>query len=350
MEAKDHSLHMARQRVGLYLSSKFHHAILEPIYALLASRFQCQLTDHVTSLIRFNPQVIVLADAMYDRFTTALPHVQFVWTRHGFASKNFMQRGVLGCDFACVSSEWVRGELTRQGLLPRQEFWVTGFVPMDPVFQGRAAEISTLRLVRNPKGPVILYAPTWNDMLSSAPMLGTQWMRDLCRAVPEATIIVKPHPHISKEHPEWMTMWRAAAAHTPGIVLIKDSHASVFEYMSMAQLLITDASSVMFYYLALDRPMVLVNNPGRMEDPEFYDPEGPEWTWRDMGVEVDQAEDLVDAVRHCLRQPSEKGEQRAKYRERVFGSLTDGRAAERIVGQISSLLEREPLAAAGSGR
>jgi hypothetical protein len=81
---------------------------------------------------------------------------------------------------------------------------------------------------------------------------------------------------------------------------------------------------------------VLVDPPG-YSNSEAYDPAGYEWTWRDVGSRAVDAPSLVAAVRRALDAPQERAEQRALYRQRVFGRWDDGRAAQRIAERIFAL-------------
>jgi CDP-glycerol glycerophosphotransferase (TagB/SpsB family) len=136
-----------------------------------------------------------------------------------------------------------------------------------------------------------------------------------------------------------MRTWQEAAAGNPDKVIVMDADADIYSTFPFTDVLVTDASSVMFYFLATDRPAVLVTNPRRFDDMAYFDPEGPEWLWRDFAVEIDRASDLPDAVRRCLERPDEHADRRAFYRTRVFGTLTDGRAAQRIAERVSRLLD-----------
>ena len=74
---------------------------------------------------------------------------------------------------------------------------------------------------------------------------------------PPLGIVIKPHPVIGDWRPSWMAAWRRLANRDRQVRLVSDTHADVVPYMLAADLLVTDASSVAFEYLALDRPIVL---------------------------------------------------------------------------------------------
>ena len=86
--------------------------------------------------------------------------------------------------------------------------------------------------------------------------------------------------------------------------------------------------------------MILVNNPLRFSDLR-YEPRAFEWVWRDMGYQVENASGFFTALEECLVDPGVHEERRLYYRERVFGNLFDGKAAERIASKVSELIRGE---------
>ena len=92
-----------------------------------------------------------------------------------------------------------------------------------------------------------------------------------------------------------MAWWRELARREPGVHLVEDTHADVTAYMLAADIMVSDASSVVFEFLALDRPIVLVTNPLHRADPA-YDPESIIWRWRDVGEEIHDVAEAGAAI------------------------------------------------------
>jgi teichoic acid glycerol-phosphate transferase len=325
-----------KMRVGFFVSFPFHEEILAPIHAELKDEFPCLISSDVEAIIKFRPHVLVIADRFLPKYRARLPDTIVVYTRHGFISKSYAW-GVFGeADFVCVSSPWVRDDSARRGWRPQMGFWVTGFTALDEVLTARAiGKHPDLPPGFSSRGPTLLYAPTFNRCMSSIEMLGAGWIRQLQKRWPDLNVIVKPHPHTPTRSPESMAVINEMAA-SPHTWLVP-CDANVYTLMSMADVLISDASSVPFYYLAFDRPIILINNPKRFEEPRFFDPEGPEWVWRDMATQIDDAGALPQALHRCIEHPEELAERRAFYRERIFGEFLDGRAATRIARKLRAL-------------
>jgi len=337
-----HETEQDLNRVGFHILHNFHHAMLDPIYSLLKDEFKCLMTNSIEEIISFNPRILILADRHYDAFREDLPNTIIVWTRHGFISKNESKKAVSGCDFACVSSEWVRDDLIKRGSIPRLGFWLTGFVPMDQIFQNKNK--SALKALPNDfsKGKnTLIYAPTHDKLLNSVEILGDRWVDHIRQTFPNLNIIIKPHPVILERNPEWMKMWQESVRRNNQTLLVEDTHSSIYDYFPFADILLSDASSVIFYFLALDRPIILVNNPHRYEEPNHFDPEGPEWNWRDVGIEINKIDELPSAIMRSMENPDQKSKLRKHYRNMIFGNILDGRAAERIAERVREVLYPE---------
>jgi tetratricopeptide (TPR) repeat protein len=321
-------------RVGFHLNKPFHFAYLQPIFAALRAGHRVRLTGEPGLLVDFEPQVVVIADIQGQAMRRMLPAARFVYVRHGLVTKNHPIGGAAACDYySNVTSEYIAELFAHANNLRREQIWVTGYVPLDPLFRGAQMPLP-FPLNRSLK--TVLFAPTWNRHLSAADLTRERTVELLRGARDDFNVIIKPHPHTIRNHPDWFVAFRNAVAGRANAWLVEDPAADVTPFLAAADVLVSDASSVALAYLALDRPIVLVTHPRRQQD-HGYNPEGLEWQWRDMGEEVTQIEDLPAAVERALVDPGRHAAQRARYRELLFGTLTDGRAAERIAARIAEL-------------
>lgn len=340
-------------RVGIYYRHSFHRAIFSSTISALERRHSCLATSDTGELTRFRPHVIVAGeDLTYLHLRAQLPFSRFVHTRHGLANKGVPARSFRAADYVCVTSEFVRDEFLAQGIRPRRAYWVTGYVQMDNLF-------SAPRPPQIPPGrKVVLYAPTWHDGLSSLPMLGDRVVDLLHGERDDTFVAIKPHPLVQQgQDPKlapWMQTLREAVRGRSNTCLIEDRAEDVMPWLKAADVLVSDASSVQLEFLALDRPLVLLDHPGRATSP-YYDPAGLEWAWRDMGERVGEAGLLPRALATALDEPGRRADIRAVYRQRLFGENCDGRSGERLAAHIDLLAsqvasETQLLAASPFGR
>lgn len=340
-------------RVGIYYRHSFHHAIFQSTISALNQHHQCLATSDTGELTRFLPHVIVAAeDLTYLHLRAHLPFSRFVHTRHGLANKGIPARSFRAADYVCVTSEFVRDEFIAQGIQPRREYWITGYIQMDNLFSApRPSQIPA-----NHK--VVLYAPTWHQGLSSLPMLHSRVAELLHAGRSDTFVVIKPHPLVQEGQDPvlapWMQTLRGVCRERPNTLLIEERGEDVMPWLKAADVLVTDASSVQLEFLALDRPLVLIDNPERTGSIHF-DPKGLEWVWRDMGEALENVDLLPAAISHSLDHPRDRAPQRAVYRERLFGQLVDGRSGSRLAEQIDRISpqvasEAQLLAASPVGR
>lgn len=324
-----------KRRVALHMNQPFHYGILKPLFGLFSQRVMAIITGDASELVEFDPQVVLTCDAQIDNLRKVLPSALFVDVRHGIIGKNRFGLAARMADYVCATSEANRDALIQAGVNP-ERLWLIGLVQMDPLFRN---EQTPPPFPVSEGDAVVLYAPTYNPLLSSVPMLGGRLVELIRGERKDVTIVIKPHPHTCMQQPEWMNGWRDLAAQDAGVHLVDDPAADVAPYLKAADVLISDASSVTYQFLALDRPIILIANPDRFRDSKHFNPEGMEWQWRDMGEDLDDIEQLPAAIERALTDPRLGAPSRAQYRKRLFGDLTDGRAAERIVAHVSRLLE-----------
>jgi hypothetical protein len=322
-------------RVAFFAHFPFHRPILGPIHDILAERVECLLSSDRGRIVVFDPHVLVMtAHAHLEYFRHRLPHALTVNVRHGMIGKRIVTRlpartSARAFDFVCVGAEARLESYERGGATPR-EYWLTGYPQLDPLFRRDPPPPLPL----DPARKTVLYAPTWNLGLSSAAMLGSRLVELIRGQAPDVNIVIKPHPVIGDWRPRWMACWERLAATAPGVHLVRDTHADVTPYMLAADVLISDASSVIFEFLALDRPIILITNPRHAADPA-HDPDDIAWRWRDVGEEIhDDVGRLPGAVAAALRAPDARGERRRHYARLLFGPFTDGRNHARVAERV----------------
>ena len=321
-------------RVAFFADFPFHASIMAPVLDALGDRAETLQSADRRAIAAFRPDVLVMAaSAHLEYFRRALPEAFIANVRHGLIGKQGLSRlpgraSARRFDAVCVGDELRIARYERAGARPTV-FWETGYPQLDPLF--RRAPVPALPL--EPARPTVLYAPTWSLGLTSATMFGERLVELVRAQAPGVNVIIKPHPVIGDWRPRWMARWARMAAAHPGVHLVRDTHADVVPYLLASDVLVSDASSVIFEFLALDRPIILVTNPRHTADPAWA-PDDIVWRWRDVGHEIHDVRELPAAVSLALRDPGARQERRQAYARILFGRFTDGRNAERIAALI----------------
>lgn len=322
------------RRIALHLSTRGQYPILRPIFEALGDHHWPLMTCDGRELQEFGASVIVMAGSHAAALKQLVPDASVVNVGFGLASKNFLGRvGKIG-DFLCAPGAAAAADIRERRGLPENRVWATGYPPMDALF----AEISRSGADHaNKKRPTIVYAPTDRHFLSSVQMLGSEVLELLTRGRTDIELVLRPHPRHCEHPPPWLAVWRELAAKHNHVTLVDDPAAAAASWLANADVLVSDASSIMLEFLALDRPMVLLSNPDRFNDPTHFDAAGLEWVWRDMGEEIYDVELLSEAVNRALSGADERADIRRGYRDYLYGDMTDGNAAKRIAAQIATI-------------
>ena len=234
-----------------------------------------------------------------------------------------------------VESQFRKNELNRlHGALPLE---VTGFAKLDPLFKNN---IMNNKLKNNngsldPNKKTLLYAPTFYP--SSIERMKKDWPNDF----KEFNIIIKPHffsltSKKYKKHQQRIQHW----SQYPNVFLVPIEQASILPYLQQADLLISDASSAIFEFAALNKPIV------------WCDFLKLRWSYRgvfkyrfkrrmdtsmqpyfDIAKHVSSYKEFKSAVVEQLQHPMRYEKKRLQYSAELLGAC-DGLAADRVADYI----------------
>ena len=255
---------------------------------------------------------------------------------HGLSFRNMaVRRDVLVYDHLFITGPYMQRAFQEQQLLRPGDARLVriGFPKVDRLVDGSLDRRALLRrLGLSGRRPVLLYAPT-GQKGNSLETLGEEVIRRL-RASGRYDVLIKLHDHPRDGTVDWPRRLRPLLdAHTK---LVRDF--DIVPYLFVADLLISDASSVSSEYSLLDRPMVFLDVPqmiaamrakGRAVDLD---------TWgRKGGVTVRWPDEAVDAVRASLAHPHEGSKVRRAMARDLF--YNPGRAADAAVAWIRDRLQ-----------
>lgn len=238
-----------------------------------------------------------------------------------------------GFDLRFVESQRVLDELVARDPGSRARLALVGFAKLDPLFSAPPAP-------RPPPGgaPVLLYAPTFYP--SSLELMP----RDLGALAPDARWIVKPHFFTwtvsqyagqRKRLGEW--------ARDPAVEVLGPETYDLVPLMARADVLVSDASSALFEFAALGRPVVWCRflklrwsyrGLLRWRFDRRMDPNTARY--ETVARCVDRAGELPAALAAAIAERTGTAPQRPE-REALVEHLIgprDGRAAERIADEL----------------
>jgi len=245
-----------------------------------------------------------------------------------------LQRAVQRFDHFLVRSEHDVATLAHAYRLPEDRLLRTGYPRNDALIAERTRAETEGRLPRPPLAgalgiddhkKVVLYAPTFRG----GPAGGKQARRRLLLDVREfaerfgdtCTLLVRAH---------YLEAARLPVC-PPGTVIDVSRHHDVSEILALADVLVTDYSSIMFDFALLDRPVVLY-----APDLDTYAAErGSYFDLREKApgpVNATQ-EELFAEIAELKKSDTRHAAQRAAFAEK-FGAYDKGDAARQVVAAV----------------
>ncbi|WNJ98125.1 tetratricopeptide repeat protein [Thalassospiraceae bacterium LMO-JJ14] len=322
------------RRVALHFNGAEQFYPLSALFRQAQSSHWPLLTSDGRDLVEFKPDVIVVGGTQTAQVRELVPNALIISAPVFLASQNRFRAAFDGADIVCAPGQIVGDAWVKLGLAEALQVRVCGHLPLDPLFRGDT--LPTPRPLMDASATV-LYAPGHRPQLSSAGMLGENIVDLIRGARHDVTLVIKPHPETFIRQPKWIETWARAAHEHERVFFVDDPETDLLPYLKAADVLVSDVSSVVFDYLAVDRPIILLKNPEYSADEAAYDPQGIEWRWREIGRDVARTEDLARAVDLALKTPDAGMELRTRYRDALFGETMDGATAERMVELISEL-------------
>lgn len=244
---------------------------------------------------------------------------------HGISFRNRAIRPEnMGCDHYFLVGPYMQRKFIEAGLLTEDDprALKIGFPKTDRLINGELDRSELLiRYGFDGSRPVVLYAPT-GQKGNSLEKVGEKFIERLLRK-DKYDVLLKLH-----DHPKRVIDWpeRLARFEGPHFTLVRD--LDVIPPLFLADLLVTDASSVSSEYSLLDRPMVFLDVPKLIARAEAKDNAMVDLdTWgRNGGPIAANAKEGVSLVAHSLKNPDEYSTTRRAMAESLFynpGSATE---------------------------
>lgn len=254
---------------------------------------------------------------------------------HGVSFRNMaVRRDVLVYDHLFVVGPYMRRLFTDQQLLRETDPRLVpiGFPKLDRLVDGSLDRRRILRrLGLSGRRPVVLYAPT-GQKDNSLEHMGEAVIERL-RRTGKYDVLIKLHDHPRDRVTNWPERLRPLLDRHTRLVHDYD----VVPYLFVADLLVTDASSVSNEYSLMNRPMVFLDVPQMLETMQKKGVALDLDTWgRKGGVTVRWPDEAVEAVEWSLAHPRHGSPTRRAMARDLF--YNPGRAADAAMSWIRERL------------
>lgn len=221
-----------------------------------------------------------------------------------------------------------------QQRFPTARFIDTGYAKLDPIVNAEPLGLTLQQLGLDPNKTTLLYSPTFY------PSSLESFSKDFAKDFSDYNLIIKPHYFsLTKAEYEGQRQLLQHWAEQPNVYLATVFDYNLLPFMQIADLMISDASSAIFEFAALGKPVVWCN---------FYK---LRWSYRSIfsfrlkkrldpdidyfkqiTTEVSHYKQLSAAVRKKLTKASAAPEAKSVIQE-LAGEI-DGQCSERIVAAL----------------
>jgi len=242
---------------------------------------------------------------------------------------------VLRYDRLFLVGEDMRRRFIERGILKEDDPRLAkiGMPKTDPLANGtldRAAILKKMNL--DPTRKTILYAPTWRPE-ASLYHLGRELMPELARR--DFNFLVKLHDLV---YTDTRVNWRDEMQKIEGENFRLVSDFDIIPYLFVADVLISDASSVANEFLLLDRPIIFLDCPELLKK---YEATADLETWgRKTGTVVGNTAEFWNALDDALANPQQLSDVRRRAAADIF--YNPGAATTRAVEECYRLLRLDP--------
>ena len=241
---------------------------------------------------------------------------------HGLISKGqyFSASPLIGrennADMICVPGPYHKSSLAPHLFIPIE---ITGMSKLDVFYENidkifflEKAGVKTSR-------KIILWAPTFNEELTSEPIM-RESIKELSK---KYFIVIKMHGSTNEDV---KSIYKSISINEENIYF--EEEFDINSWMKVSDLMVSDVSSVVFEYMALNKPIVLVDNP-LQHTYKNYNAYDVEYRFRNMGPVVTNASDLIDSIHDEMLNPNNYEKFRMECQKAMFPTI-DGRNTERI--------------------
>lgn len=220
------------------------------------------------------------------------------------------------------------------------DFYIMGLPKLDPLFWPNYYDDKALmnRLSLDPNKKTVLFAPSYKPSC-------IKYIKDkITDLIPDYNLIIKLHPYswAGKYAPHSQhRFYERLAAKESNVYLIPKKEYDIYPYLSLADTLISDTSSVINEFLALGKHGIIYVIPQKKlkhsDGMPILSVDQEEWL-KGAFPHMQKPNDLIPAVERALN-PNEKMKKKLKEYRNYFFSGLDGNASARVKKKIDDIMK-----------
>jgi GT2 family glycosyltransferase/CDP-glycerol glycerophosphotransferase (TagB/SpsB family)/glycosyltransferase involved in cell wall biosynthesis len=282
----------------------------------------------------FKPDLTFIADSVY-------PWVQgcgkLVHVGHGILSKGQYYtntdtaRREEQADLVCVPGDY-HAKIMKN--IISKPVIASGMAKLDKLFAGQVSKESICEKYGLPiDAKYVLFAPTFNDELSAIPFV----MDRIQEVISDNNtfLIIKLHGSTKQEYRD---MYKKLVELNSHVIYADREEIDITPYLALCDVMISDVSSAMIEFAALDKPVVLFNNPNRFKY-ENYNENDIEYRFRNIGIQTSNLNEIKRAVKISLLSKEINQKNRQEATDKLLANKNKFNASKIIVEEARKLLQ-----------
>ncbi len=282
----------------------------------------------------FKPDITFIADSVYPWVKNC---GKLVHVGHGILSKGQyytdteIARREQQADLVCVPGRYHKNIMEK---IITKPVIATGMAKLDKLFSGELSKENVLKKYGLPEDfRYIIYAPTFNDELSSIPYIGST----IYEIIPDdkTFLLIKLHGSTNSKYKK---MFSEMPNFHPNVIYVDDDEIDITPFLILSDIMISDVSSAMIEFAALDKPLILFNNPD-WKDYKNFNPTDIEYQVRDMAIETTSIGEIKRAIKIYSIDKNIKSDLRKHYTDLLLENKKSGDAAEKIIAESLKIIE-----------
>ena len=273
--------------VVLFLKYNFHHSVLDPVAKELKKLDVNFLITGKRHLVydmfeetKKKFPVIILADEWTNLFRDCSEIL--ITVGHSPASKNTtLDPKNAQADYIYAFSKFYKNKFLLKEITPKKEIVVTGNPASSRLFRRELDLHSVWSKKMITSKTKILFAPTYNKDLSILDaLIKEEHKSELFLQMSNFSIAFKLHPVLFQKYPEHAEFVKSLSEKYSHVYYHDDSHSDITDAILWSDITVGDCSGALLLAIAGGKPVIVYDNPNR-DSSEYYDPNGPEWKFRD---------------------------------------------------------------------